>query len=329
MSDYELFFAHQKALNTFDGKLNKHPFFVPYLGLNRGDQVLNLMIGEGEDILCTLIVFYYIDRNRRFCMRMERINPAVFLTKKEEYSVFKFLLEELEELCATSGAHYLEVEVLHEIKSNIFFPSTEFLFDSFNTSLLEDVERFGFQKSFARATYVMSSCCGGTFSHVRKMKINLYEERFHYYSLLSLLKCAPDYFNPRIKAHFWLSDYSRLFDLENVYFFETDHIKGLAHWMPNLYRIKRRDLYIGKEDGSELQTFGEAKVFRIAGDTLKTRTTLLDYTIEKVKSQGCNTLQVGNIMQNDPLVNVLLDKNATKAFETTTFRCFEEDNNEE
>ncbi len=332
MGNYCLLFAHQKALKTFEGTLRKHPFFVPYLGLHRNDQVLTLMVVEGEKVLCTLIVLFYFDKNRTFCMRMERFDPACSLSKREEYSVLEFLLKELRELCDTSGAKHLEVEVLHGFKSQVFFPSSEFLFDSLNTSLLENVEMFGFRKHLARTSYVVPfPFCQGNSSCIRTMKNNLYEERLHYYSLLSCSQYVSDYFNPSIKAHFWLSDYSHWFDIENVYFYETERIRGLSHWMPNLYGTirERRDLYAEKRKVNYiLGKLGEAKIFRIVGDTLNIRTELLDFTLEELRARGCRTVQVGNVTQDDPLVDILLDRGAKAAFKTALYYCFERDNDE-
>jgi hypothetical protein len=300
--------------------------------------------------IASFFCFPYILKRGWRAERVLRITRPLLIPMGDDLQkeVLKCLMQEIGEIGKRAGVHIIEAELYAEIKSRIFFPSTNCAVNTYNPP-----EWIGF---FENAGFICSERCNcfelelDNFSQwdtggvsVRKCNLNDDEDKKLYYRLWTLSGECPyaladlGFWYPNVFGwpRLWYSETPRLLNREDYILFAERKREplGFIHWWPNLYPLLIRDGWnaIYRNDNSfdqSLDRMEEGKIFKVivgrkVGEGKKmVRRALMSEAIKIMKEKfGFKKCQITNVPEErEDIRSHICEKGGQKVHEVCLMR---------
>lgn len=347
---YRLFALDQDCKERMDRAYAADPCYLP------AEMILPTSI-QGF-VLCNagdktpVIGFYGFPFARKRIWRMEgilRITRALPFSRgvltAEAFSQF---IREVMELGRRASAHQVEIELYRDIRSRIFFPSTNCAVNTYNDPAWTDLlEKAGFACDVKTLCYEVDLQLFRAESdagiHVRPYRPDDGRDRDLYYDLwirsgecpYGLAHSGFWYANAFGWPRLWYSEAASILNRDGcILFAEKDgETLGMIHWMPNLFPLLReggrKAVFLEEASVNEtLNRIGEGKIFKLAVSDRAARhrdrveRCLIGEAMRVMKEiYGFKTCQVGNVhAENERLIDPLCRFGGKKVHEVWYMR---------
>jgi hypothetical protein len=283
---FKLYVFDQECRKIFDQTYAEDPYYLPSESVFPSSiQGFSLCCKIDRVPIASFYCFPYVLKRGWKAERVLRITRPLLIPRGEEVQkeALKGLLQEIGEIGKRAGVHVIEAELYEEIKSRIFFPSTNCAVNTYNPP-----EWIGFFGSVGFACSERSYCfelevdnlsqwdAGGV--SVRKCNLNNDQDKKLYYNLWTLSGECPygltdsGFWYPNVFGwpRVWYSEIAHILSKDNYVLFaeKNGKIVGFVHWWPNLYPLLReggwKAIFV-KESlvNGILDKIEEGKIFKI------------------------------------------------------------------
>jgi len=329
---YKLFVLDQDCKKRLDLDYAEDPYYLTSeLILPSSIQGFVLCRQEDKTPVICFYCFPYIRKGRWRNERILRITRPLPFSRNEALpeEAFSRFIQEIMELGRRTNAHQIEIELYKEIRSEIFFPSTNCAVNTYNDpDWVDFFEEEGFscsQKTFCfkMDLYHFQEGKDGEVL-VRPYRSEEDRDRKLYYDLWSRSgECPYDL----VQSRFW---YANAFGWPRLWYSETAYIlnreeyilfaekdgeaMGMIHWWPNLFPLlrdgDRKAIFIQEASVIEvLNRIREGKIFKIiVGDRAgkhqsRVEKSLISEAMRMMKEKfQFRTCQVGNVLPENKIL---------------------------
>lgn len=346
------FFVFDQECNE---RLNKDyagdPFYLPSESvLPSSIQGFVLCRREDKSPVVGFYAFPYVHKLRWRRERILRVTRPLLFSRSEalKEDAFSRFIQEIMELGRRTASHQIEIELYAEIRSRIFFPSTNCAVNTYNALEWVDLfEKAGFVCSQKSLCYEMDlqrvreEKDGDIL--IRPCRTNEDRDRKLYYDLwVRSGECPYDlahsgfwYVNAFGWPRLWYSETAYILNRDDfILFAEKDcEALGIIHWWPNLFQLfrdgGRKAIILPEALANEaLSKIEEGKIFKIvvshrAGKYRdRIERSLISEAMRIMKEKYLfRTCQVGNVSpEKDFLVDYLRNLGGEKVHEVRYMR---------
>jgi hypothetical protein len=285
--------------------------------------------------------FPYILKRGWKAERVLRITRPLLIPSGEgvQKEALKSLMQEIGEIGKRAGVHVIEAELYGEIKSRIFFPSTNCAVNTYNSpEWIRFFENAGFACSKRSYCFELELDnfsqwdAGGVF--VRKCNLNDDEDKKLYNKLWAVSGECPYaltdsgfwYSNVFGWPRLWYSEIANILNREDYILFaeKEGEVMGFIHWWPNLYPLlkeagRKAILVGGSLVDDTLDRIEEGKIFKIivSKKAVKYRDliekALINEAMKLMKEKfNFKRCQIGNIPREKENLSSYIYKNSGK-----------------
>jgi hypothetical protein len=348
---FKLFVLDQDCQKLLDRAYAADSFYLPSEWiLPSSIQGFALCRREDKSPVIGFYCFPFIHKRGWRKERILRITRPLPFSRTEEppEDAFVCFIKEIMELDRRTAAHQIEIELYREIRSKIFFPSTNCAVHTYNSPTWVDLfEKAGFacsQKTlcFEIDLHRVQEGRDGEIL-VRPYRSDGDRDRKLYYDLWTRSgECPYDladsgfwYANAFGWPRLWYSEAALILSREEyILFAERDgKAVGMIHWWPNVYPLLReggrKAIFLPEDPAKQaLNQIKEGKIFKIAVSDRAGRyrdrivRSLIGGSLEMMKEKfQFQTCQIGNVpSENEALIDHLHRMGAKKVHELWLMR---------
>ncbi len=348
---FKLYVLDQECRKIFDQTYAEDPYYLPSESIFPSSiQGFSLCYKNDRVPIASFYCFPYVRKTGWRTERVLRVTRPLLIPSSEEVGkeALESLMQEIDEIGKRAGVHVIEAEVYKEIRSRIFFPSTNCAVNTYNLpEWIGFFENSGFVRSKRRFCFELDleKFSGQDDEGVSVRKWNPHddeEKRLYYglwassgecpYALADLGFWYPNVFGwPRL----WYSETPRLLNRGDYILFaeRKGEPLGFIHWWPNLYPLLIRDgwkaIYEnGNSFDQSLDRIGEGKIFKIiVGKQVReekemVRRVLISEAIKIMKEKfAFKKCQIGNVPEErEDTSSHIYEKGGQKVHEVCLMR---------